>query len=135
VRRRLRASPRAKAAPDEPARILVIEDQRLARLALHLILELDGYHVRVAGDGHRAIKVMRAFRPCLIIMDWRLPGLFGEELCREIRSTDPDVPIIIVSASDEAFSSNVAASARLRKPIDVRQLRAVVGSHVSPPVR
>jgi DNA-binding response OmpR family regulator len=107
-------------------RILVVEDERLARSALRSILELDGYKVRAAGDGSRAVKLMTGFDPHLIIMDWRLPGLSGERLCREIHRRKPDVPIIVVSSSDEAFKSRVEVSARLRKPLDVRRLRAAV---------
>src|SRR2546430_17531272 len=92
----LRAGPgRARNQPTESAlpkfrrsgakmRVLGVEDERLARTALRSILELDGYEVRAAGDGSRAVKVMDAFDPHVIIMDWRLPGLSGERLCLEI---------------------------------------------------
>ena len=131
--RRTRAKPQAPAT--RRARILVVEDQRLARSGLQLILKLDGLDVRVAGNGRHAIEILEAFQPRLIIMDWHMPGLSGAELCREIRSSDPDIPIIIVSSSDEAFSSHVDANARLRKPIDVRQLRAVVHAQLSRSIR
>lgn len=109
-------------------RILVVENERLARTALRSILELDGDEVRTAGDGARAVKVMTVFDPHVIIMDWRLPGLSGEPLCREILRRKPKVPIIVVSSSDEAFSSRIEVSARLRKPLDVRRLRAAVAA-------
>lgn len=116
--------------PVEPTRVLVIEDERLAQDALRMILELDGYEVRAAGSGGRAIRALKAFNPHLIIMDWRLPGLSGVELCREIARRCPLVPIVIVSSSDDAFSSAVDVTARLRKPLDVRHLREVVASSV-----
>ena len=134
-RRLPRAEPPSQAMHVAPDRILVVEDQRLARGALHLILKLDGYDVRVAGNGRRAIEIIQVFRPRLIIMDWHMPGLFGAELCRAIRSGDPVVPIIIVSSSDEAFSNRVGANARLRKPINVHQLRAVVRAQLSRSIR
>ena len=135
LRRSPRANPQARATRHARARILVVEDQRLARGALQLLLKLDGHDVRVAGNGRRAIEILQAFRPRLIIMDWHMPGLFGTELCREIRSRDPDVPIIIVSSSDEAFSNHVEVSARLRKPVNVRQLRAVIRAQLSCSIR
>ena len=109
-------------------RVLVIEDERLARGALRLILELDGYEVRATGTGRGAIRVMKAFNPQIVIMDWLLPGLYGERLCGEIRRRNSHVPIIILSSADEAFSSVVDVNARLRKPIDVRRLREVVAA-------
>ena len=111
-------------------RVLVVEDQRLARGALRSILELDGYEVRVAGNGRQAIRVLKIFKPQGVIMDWLLPGLAGESLCREIRRANPDIPIIVISSSDEAFSSAVDVNARLRKPLDVRRLRAVVAAEL-----
>lgn len=114
----------------EKMRILVVEDERLARSALCSILELEGYEARAAGDGTQAVKLMSAFDPHVIIMDWRVPGMSGERLCREIHRQKPDVPIIIVSSSDEAFSSHVEVSARLRKPLDVRRLRAAVAARL-----
>lgn len=112
-----------------------MEDDRFARGALQRILELDGYNVRVTGSGQRAIRVLKTFAPQVVIMDWCLPGLSGERLCREILRRNPEVPLIVASSSDEAFSSDVEFSARLRKPLDVRQLRAVVARSLVESVR
>jgi len=111
-------------------RVLVVEDDKLARGALRLILELDGYDVRATGNGLRALRVLKDFNPQMVIMDWRVSGLCGERLCGAIRRRRPNVPIIITSSSDEAFSSSVEVSARMRKPIDVRRLREVVAGRV-----
>ena len=114
------------AARHTKLRILVIEDQRIARGALRIILEHDGYAVRSTGDGNRAATMVSSFQPHVVIMDWRLPGLAGEQLYDEIRRRDPSVHIIVVSSSDEAFDSDVLVDARLRKPLDVPRLRAAV---------
>jgi DNA-binding response OmpR family regulator len=111
-------------------RVLVVEDDKLASGALRLILELDGYDVRVTGNGLRALRVLKDFNPQMVIMDWRVSGLCGERLCGAIRRRRPTVPIIITSSSDEAFSSSVDVSARMRKPIDVRRLREVVAGRI-----
>ena len=118
-------------APGEPIRVLVIEDERLAQDALRVILELDGYQVRAAGDGRRAVRVLRTFNPHVVIMDWCLPGLSGQQLCDEVRRRCPGVPIIIVSSSDDAFARGVNVSARLRKPLDVRRLRSIVAARAA----
>lgn len=123
-------APSERVARDEKVRVLVVEDELPAREALRVILGLDGYKVRVAANGRRALEILGSFHPHLIIMDWRLPDLSGETLFHEIRQRNPDVPIIIVSSADEAFSSRVAVSARLRKPIDVRRLRSTVAARV-----
>jgi DNA-binding response OmpR family regulator len=112
-------------------RILVVEDERLARRAMRQILESDGYTVRVAASGHRAVEAMTAFDPHLVVMDWNVPGLSGERLCGEIRRKDPAVPIIVVSSSEEAFASHVEISARFRKPLDIRRFRTAVASRLA----
>jgi DNA-binding response OmpR family regulator len=123
--------PSGKTAAKPPnLRILVVEDERLARGALRLILELDGYDVRVTGNGSRALRVLKDFNPHIVIMDWRVSGLCGERLCDAMRRRLPNVPIIIISSSDEAFSSPVEVLARMRKPIDVRRLREVVAERI-----
>jgi len=66
-------------------RVLVVEDDKLARGALRLILELDGYDVRATGNGLRALRVLKDFNPQMVIMDWRVSGLCGERLCGAIR--------------------------------------------------
>jgi DNA-binding response OmpR family regulator len=55
------------------------DEQRVAHIphggtALHLILKLDGYEVRIAENGRFAIEIMQTFQPRLIIMDWHMPG-------------------------------------------------------------
>jgi DNA-binding response OmpR family regulator len=77
--------------------------------------------------------VLKTFNPHVVIMDWHVPGLSGERLCGEIRQRSPKVPIIVVSSSEEAFSSRVEVSARLRKPLDVRRLRALVAERLPAP--
>ncbi|PYR38322.1 MAG: hypothetical protein DMF90_03750 [Acidobacteria bacterium] len=74
-------------------RVLVVEDDKLARGALRLILELDGYDVRATGNGLRALRVLKDFNPQMVIMDWRVSGLCGERLCGAIRRRRPNVPL------------------------------------------
>jgi DNA-binding response OmpR family regulator len=121
-------------------RILVVEDDALARGALRRILTADGHTLRAVADGHRAVAALKRFDPHLIVMDWQVPGLAGELLYLEVRRLKPGIPIVIVSSAEEAFESDVDVNARLRKPLDVRQLRdavAFVGKHqrIGPPTR
>ena len=109
-------------------RVLVVEDEVLARGALRLILEQDGYEVRSVSSGRRAIKVLDMFDPNVIVMDWQVPGLSGERLFREIRTKKPHVPVIVVSSADEAFSTEMDVRARFHKPLDVPRFRAAIAA-------
>jgi CheY-like chemotaxis protein len=107
-------------------RILVVEDEPCARRVLRRILVREGHEVRAAASGRAAMKHVTTFNPEVVITDWRLPGMTGEQLCREIRRRRPTVPIIIASSDDDAFTSPVDVDVRLRKPIDLGRLCEVL---------
>src|SRR5690348_10714358 len=69
-----------------PPTILVVDDSPVARKLVDLALCHRGYNLIFASTGREAIEVFREHRPILILMNWTLPDLSGEELCREIRS-------------------------------------------------
>ncbi|MFN8060204.1 MAG: response regulator [Vicinamibacterales bacterium] len=131
ARHRVRAVRRGT-RPLEPkrARVLVVDDESAFRLALTLILQLDDRSVVVARDGDEALAVMQVFEPDLVVMDWRMPGLSGLQLCAAIRRHDPVVPIVVVSSADEAFEEPAPVNARLRKPVDVERLRHVIAQEL-----
>jgi DNA-binding response OmpR family regulator len=112
-------------------RILVVEDEPFARGALRQILVREGHDVRAVATGRAAVKHATTFNPEVVITDWRLPGMTGEQLCREMRHRRPTVPIIITSSADEAFASPVDVDVRLRKPIDLGRLREVLDAECS----
>jgi putative two-component system response regulator len=66
-------------------RILIVDDDEIARELLRNTLRAAGYKVLMAGDGREAMEILRA-KPCrMVISDWVMPGLDGIELCRAIR--------------------------------------------------
>ena len=71
-------------------RVLVVDDNEISAQCLELILQMEGYEVRVARDGESALDVARAFRPEIVLADIGLPGIDGHELARRIRR-DPEL--------------------------------------------
>ncbi|MDZ8051479.1 MAG: response regulator transcription factor [Aulosira sp. ZfuVER01] len=114
--------------------ILLVEDEvKIARF-VELELNYEGYQVSVAYDGLTAITAAQNLHPDLVILDWMLPGLSGLETCRRLRSTGDKVPIILLTAKDEASDRIVGLDAGaddyLVKPFSVEKLVAIVRTHL-----
>ena len=80
-------------------KILIIEDDQIVANIYRNKLAVEGYTAEVASDGETGLKVMRTFKPQLILLDLMLPGISGVEVIKEIRSEQEfsKVPIIIFS--------------------------------------
>ena len=107
--------------------MLVVEDDEEIAQVLQRSLRLEGYEVRVAGDGEAALDQSAAFNPDLVILDLGLPKLDGMEVARRLRSAD-DVPILMLTARDalEARVEGLDAGADdyLVKPFERQELLA-----------
>jgi two-component system, OmpR family, response regulator MprA len=112
---------------DRPPRVLVVEDDEEIAQVLQRSLRLDGYEVRLAGDGEAALDAAATYHPDLVILDLGLPRLDGMEVARRLRATD-DVPILMLTARD-ALESRVegldaGADDYLVKPFERQELLA-----------
>jgi len=110
------------------ARILVVEDeQRLAEI-LQKQLHESGFRVDVASDGYVGKKMMEQANYDLMILDINLPLLNGYELCREIRKTNSNTPIIMLTAlgtsENKLIGFESGADDYVLKPFDFRELLA-----------
>jgi CheY-like chemotaxis protein len=91
------------AGPDEDVHVLFVEDDTATAQMYRLKLELDGYHVDVAGDGEAALQMARSSPPDIIFLDIRLPKLDGIGVLEALRA-DPvtsAVPVVILSSHSE----------------------------------
>jgi DNA-binding response OmpR family regulator len=108
-------------------RVLVVEDDDEIAQVLQRSLRLDGYDVRIAGDGEAALDQAAAYHPDLVILDLGLPKLDGIEVARRLRSAD-DVPILMLTARDavEARVEGLDSGADdyLVKPFERQELLA-----------
>jgi two-component system response regulator MprA len=108
-------------------RVLVVEDDRDIADVLRRSLDLDGYEVRLAGDGEAALAEAGVFEPDAVILDLGLPKLDGVEVCRRLRSNG-DVPILMLTARDGVDSRvdglDSGADDYLVKPFERRELLA-----------
>jgi two-component system KDP operon response regulator KdpE len=111
------------------ARILVVDDEPRYIRAMQANLEARGYEVLAAQNGQTAIELARRRQPDLILLDIRMPGLDGYEVCRRVREFSP-VPIIMLTAlSDEVNKVkglDTGADDYMTKPFSIAELLARV---------
>jgi CheY-like chemotaxis protein len=82
-------------------RVLVVDDEPLVRNAVRLVLVSDGYDVETAADGQQAMVKLDAGEFDLVILDFEMPGMKGDQLAGIIKQRLPRQPIIMLSAYGE----------------------------------
>jgi DNA-binding NarL/FixJ family response regulator len=86
---------------DDPIRIVIVEDNKVFREALELLLGLrsDLLVVATVADGEEAVSACKEYKPRVVLMDYRLPGLDGVEATRALKSACPEVAVVALTAS------------------------------------
>ena len=86
---------------DRPIRIVIVEDNKVFREALELLLGLrtDLQVVATVADGEEAVPACKKHDPDVVLMDYRLPGLDGVEATRALKAACPDVAVVALTAS------------------------------------
>ncbi len=79
-------------------KVLLVDDEVDFIQPLAFWLQFKGYEVVVAFDGKNALQKLKEEKPDIIFMDLNMPGMSGVEAVGMIRSLDPEVPVIIISA-------------------------------------
>jgi DNA-binding response OmpR family regulator len=115
-------------------KVLAIEDDPAVQRALRRTFESAGFSVTIAPDGGSAMDVFRASSPQVVILDLRLPGRSGQDICREIKRQAPSVPILVLSAAsdvvDKVLLLELGADDYVTKPFSPRELLARVRAAV-----
>jgi DNA-binding response OmpR family regulator len=115
-------------------KILVVEDDRSVQKALKRIFESEDYLVEVTNDGKAGLDAFRSSPPSAVVLDLRLPGMAGNDVCREIKKEAPSLPVIILSAKadvmDKVLLLELGADDYVTKPFSPRELVARVRAAV-----
>ncbi|GAA2283120.1 response regulator transcription factor [Streptomyces atrovirens] len=108
-------------------RVLVADDDVSTRRSLERGLRLGGFEVTLADDGHTALEALRRQRPDIVVLDVRMPGLSGIEVCRALRDSGDDVPVLMLSGLDEVADRIAGLQAGgddyLVKPFALQELK------------
>ena len=113
-----------------PARIVVVDDDEALRGAVRRALRLEGYDVEVAADGAEAVDQLARLRADLVVLDVLMPVLDGVTVCRRLRESGDDTPVLMLTArdavSDRVVGLDAGADDYLTKPFALEELLARV---------
>src|SRR5712672_2757735 len=108
--------------------ILVIDDDESLRDTIGVMLEQEGFRAELASDGRSGYDRALLLKPDLLLVDLRLPGMSGVEICRQLRGARVKTPIIVLSAVgeevDKVLLLEIGADDYVVKPFGARELLA-----------
>jgi len=105
-------------------RILIVDDEPGILKVVEFRLKKMGYEVIVAVDGKEGLIRAKEMKPDLVVLDFRMPFLNGDEVCRQIREDEniKGIPVILMTASTQSTTpenlQNMGATDHLLKPFD-----------------
>src|SRR5258708_40054077 len=106
--------------------VLVVEDSRPMQRTLQPLLEADSVQAQIASDGISGLETFRKQPPRAVLLDLKLPGMSGKELCREFKTIAASVPIVVLSANaeveDKVLLLELGADDYVTKPFSPREL-------------
>ncbi|MGH9675296.1 MAG: response regulator transcription factor [Bryobacteraceae bacterium] len=108
--------------------ILVIDDDASLRDTVAVMLEQEGFRAVPAGDGKEGYEKALTLKPDLMIVDLRLPGMSGMDICKQVRAAPLQTPILVLSAvgdeMDKVLLLEMGADDYMVKPFGRRELIA-----------
>ena len=111
-------------------KVLVVDDEPYVCDALKMLLALDGHNVSTASNGAEALAMYDRESFDLVITDYSMPVMKGDELAKNIMSRNPDQPIVMVSAFVEALTVSgdlpFGVDVLIAKPFRLEHLRSAM---------
>ena len=108
--------------------VLVIDDDASLRDTIGLLLEKEGFRPVLAEDGRQGFRQALTLKPALILVDLRMPGMTGVEVCKQLRASGMKTPLIVLSAIgdeiDKVLLLEIGADDYVTKPFGTRELLA-----------
>ncbi len=111
-------------------KILIVDDQNGIRVLLMEVFSNEGYKTFQASNGKLALDIVRKESPDLVLLDMKIPGMDGLEILKNIKSINPSIKVIMMTAYGELDMIKEATEAgalmHFTKPFDIDELRAAV---------
>jgi len=113
-------------------RILLVDDEEPLRGLVRMMLELDGHQVTEASNGAEALSLFTIGEFDLVITDFEMPAMKGNDLAVRIKLLNPSLPILMITASEWArLDDENPVDALLNKPLTAPDLRYALGKLLS----
>jgi len=113
-------------------KILVADDEQEIRNLLDHFLKCQGYEVILASDGNEALKLASEKNPQVIILDIKMPGLDGLEVCKRLKEKEQTklIPVIVITGFEDnkMEALNIGADDFVNKPFDMAEISSRVKS-------
>jgi DNA-binding NtrC family response regulator len=117
--------------PKEAKRILLVDDEENARLALSRLLSKEGYIVDAVSNGFEALNHLREHDVNLIVTDIKMPEMDGISFLRELNKSFPGSNVIMITAYGGVESYieaiNLGAFEYINKPVRIEELKSIMG--------
>jgi two-component system OmpR family response regulator len=121
---------RQESGQETHGRVLVVDDEANIRDLVATVLRYEGFDVRVAENGRKALTAVRSFDPALMILDIMLPDLDGFEIHRRLTTDGYSVPVLFLTArdatEDKVRGLTMGADDYVTKPFSLEELVARV---------
>jgi DNA-binding NtrC family response regulator len=115
---------------DSRKRILLVDDEENARIALSRLLSREGYSVNTVSNGFEALNHLREHDVNLIITDINMPEMDGISFLREAHKCFPDINVIMITAYGGVESYieaiNLGAFEYINKPVRIEELKSII---------
>ena len=122
------AQPRISRADGSPIRAVVVDDEDSLTDLLSMALRYEGWDVKLASDGQKALSVIREFRPDVVVLDIMLPDIDGLTVLSRLRADGIQVPILFLTAKDSVDDRvaglTVGGDDYVTKPFSLEELVA-----------
>ncbi|MCA0217436.1 MAG: response regulator transcription factor [Actinobacteria bacterium] len=122
------AQPRISRADGSPIRAVVVDDEDSLTDLLSMALRYEGWEVKLASDGQKALSVIREFRPDVVVLDIMLPDIDGLTVLSRLRADGIQVPILFLTAKDSVDDRvaglTVGGDDYVTKPFSLEELVA-----------
>jgi DNA-binding response OmpR family regulator len=120
------------AAPAPATSLLVVEDDENISTAIQEYFSRAGYSVTTASDGVAGVEAAGKNRPDVVVLDLMLPKMDGLAVCKELRQSNPQMPIIMLTAKDDIVDKvlglEMGADDYITKPFSLREVEARIKS-------
>jgi two-component system OmpR family response regulator len=122
------SQPRLRRPDGSPIRAVVVDDEDSLTDLLSMALRYEGWDVRLAPDGQKALSVVREFRPDIIVLDIMLPDIDGLQVLQRLRADGNQTPILFLTAKDSVDDRiaglTVGGDDYVTKPFSLEELVA-----------